>query len=143
MKNLDLMQLRPPRATTRAELKAQIDESLHLNAVMRRMLSGDASALDEHLRLAEGFDSLFPSLGCTMRDTAATFLAARGERLDLAERLARERVEWLRDRKHLLQLARVCRAKGPSSLAEAEALEREAELTMDAHPQYLEEDEIP
>lgn len=142
VKNLDLMQAEPPRARNSAELKLQIEEAIRMEGVTRRMLSGDASAVDEQLQIAQGFDQSFPSLSCSMRDTVVAFLTARAERLDLAERLSRERVEWLRDRKHLLQLARVCRAKGPAGYDEAAALEEEAEITANAHPRYLHEDEM-
>lgn len=142
MKNLDLMQILPARASSSGELKTQVDEAVRIDGVTRRMLSGDAAAIEEQLQIAQSFDQSFPSLGCSLRDTVVAFLTVGSGSLDRAEQLARERLEWLRDRKHLLQLARVCRAKGTAGFAEAIALEREAEQTENAHPQYLDEDEI-
>lgn len=111
------------------------DEARRIWAITGRMSRGDLRAVDEQLDVAESYMHSEPWLWDSMIDNAIAHLVSFNVQLERAYLLAQKRVEWCRDRSHLLQLARVCRARGGQSfVAEAEGLESEAVRTEDRHP---------
>lgn len=111
------------------------DEARRIWDLTRRMSEGDLTAVDEQLDLADGFMHSYPWLWDGMIDSAIAHLVSFNVQLQRAYLLAQQRIKWCRDQAHLLQLARVCRARGGKKyLDEAERLELEAARTEDRHP---------
>lgn len=110
------------------------DEARRIWAIAGRMSQGDLRAVDEQLDVAESLMHSEPWLWDTMIDNAIAHLVSFNVQLERAYLLAEKRLEWCRDRSHLLQLARVCRARGRRFVAEAESLELEAARADDRHP---------